>query len=69
MPRPGRHVPPDAGPGELDQAPLSRSPNTQRSFLDLLNVPKYRPTIQRSGLLSWRHVAHLLRQLPQVVIK
>src|SRR5205814_10079199 len=34
------------------QAPLSRSPNTQWSFLNLLNLPKYRPTIQRFGLLS-----------------
>ena len=41
------------------QAPLSRSPNTQRSFLNLQYVPKYRPTIQRFGLFAWRHVAHL----------
>ena len=43
----------------IRQAPLSRSPNTQWSFLNLLNLPKYRPTIQRFGLFSWRHVAHL----------
>ena len=41
------------------QAPLSRSPNTQRSFLNLLNLPKYRPTTQRLGLFLWRHLAHL----------
>ena len=41
------------------QAPLPRSPKTQRSFLNVLNLPKYRPTIQRFGLFSWRHVAHL----------
>jgi len=40
------------------QAPLSRSPNTQRAFLNVLNLPKYRPTIQRFGLLLWRHVDH-----------
>jgi len=39
--------------------PLSRSPNTQRSFLNLLNAPKYRPTIQRFGLFGWRYLAHL----------
>jgi hypothetical protein len=39
------------------QAPLSRSPNTQRAFLNVLNLPKYRPAIQRFGLLQWwRHV-------------
>ena len=41
------------------QAPLSRSPNTQWSFLNVLNLPKYRPAIQRFGLLLRRHVAHL----------
>jgi hypothetical protein len=41
------------------QAPLSRSPNTQWSFLNLQYLPKYRLTIQRFGLFSWRHVAHL----------
>ena len=41
------------------QAPLSRSPKTQRSFLNLLNLPKYRLAIQRFGLSAWRHVAHL----------
>jgi hypothetical protein len=34
------------------QVPLSRSPNTQRSFLNVLNLPKYRPTIQRFGYLG-----------------
>ncbi len=38
--------------------PLSR-PNTQLSFLNLLNLPKYRPTIQDFGLFAWLHVAHL----------
>ncbi len=41
------------------QAPLSRSPDTQWSFLNLLNLPKYRLAIQRFGLSAWRHVAHL----------
>ena len=39
--------------------PLSRSPNTQRSFLNLLNAPKYRPTTQCFGLFGWRYFAHL----------
>ena len=40
------------------QAPLSRSPNTQWLFLNVLNLPKYWPTIQLFGLFPWRHVAH-----------
>jgi hypothetical protein len=51
------------------QAPLSRSPNTRRSFLNLLNLPKYRPTIQRFGLLLWRHVARSYDSFHKVVIK
>ena len=39
--------------------PLSRWPKTQWSFLNLLNLPKYRPTIQPFGLFGWRYVAHL----------
>src|ERR1019366_455765 len=41
------------------QAPVSLSPNTHRSFLNLLNFPKYRPTIQRFGLFGWLQHAHL----------
>jgi hypothetical protein len=26
--------------------------------MNVLNLPKYRPTIQRFRLLLWRHVAH-----------
>ena len=40
------------------QAPLSRSPNTQWLFLNVLNLPKYWPTIQLFGLFPWRHMAH-----------
>jgi hypothetical protein len=41
------------------QAPVSRSPDTHRSFLNFPDFPKYRPTIQHFGLLGWLQHAHL----------
>ena len=38
---------------------MSRSPNTHRLFLNLLNFPKYWPVIQRFGLFWWLQCAHL----------
>lgn len=40
-------------------APLSRSPNTHRSFLNLLNLPKCRLTVQHLDLFGWLCMAHL----------
>ena len=51
------------------QAPLPRSPNTQRSFLNVLNLPKYRPTIQRFGLSGVAPCGPLVGEFPQVVVQ
>jgi hypothetical protein len=40
----------------ITAALVSGSPNTQRSFPNLLRRPKYRSTIQRFGLLGWVQV-------------
>jgi hypothetical protein len=49
------------------QVPLSRSPKTQWSFLNVLSMPKYRPTIQRFGLLL--AVADEAHQLPPLGVQ
>ena len=60
MPALDRHVPDDVRPGEPDQVGAAVPvPNTHRSFLNGLNMPKYRPTIQCLGLLGWLCLAHL----------
>ena len=58
-------MPVQAGFGR--QAPVSRSPDTHRSFLNLLNFPKYRPLIQRFGLFGWENLAHFQASLHRLV--